>query len=624
MRRRRFGKAERFALWAADDGRCAECGRVLEAGWHADHVFPFSKGGATDVTNGRATCPTCNLQKGARSVPQKPLHNWQKRALDKWTAHDLRDFLMEATPGAGKTRVEAEISARELESSTVERVIVVVPTSSLRDQTARAFNHWTGLQLDPTWDSGSPFPRRPFVGVVVTYQAVDMAPENFRTFTKRAPTLSILDEIHHAGDKGSWSASLRHAFEPAKKRLLSSGTPFRSDNQAIPFVRYDNNEAIADFSISYGEALQEGVVRSVYFPRCGGIMEWAASGKRYNATFDDDLDELGQSRRLRTALIAEGGHLSGLLRDAHKDLMEKRSDDPDAGGLVVTIDQLHAQSVALAMRRILGVDPIVVISDDKDAKDKIDAFAASTVPWVVAVRMVSEGVDIPRLRVGAYATNIVTEMYFRQFIGRFVRRQEDHEDHSAAVFIPDDPRLREYAQKIQEQRKAVLEEENKREPRDFSDRPASTFVPLSSTMNLEGMIVTGEGELSPRELDEADRIRRGSRELSSLPLHKIALILRAAGLSGAPAGSGAAAEETTDEPLAKRLKTLRTQNNKVVAQIHYAQGAAFADIHNALNNYVGHRGRLKECADIGQLERRLAAAIEWLAIGSDWVLKNAG
>jgi superfamily II DNA or RNA helicase len=279
--RRRFGKFERFALWAAEGGLCAECGDELQPGWHADHVLPFSKGGITDVTNGRATCPTCNLQKGNRSVPQKPpRHKWQQRAIDKYTAHDLEDFLMEATPGAGKTRVEAEISALELEACRVERVIAVVPTASLREQTALAFQHWTGLQLDYEWESGTAFPRRPFVGVVVTYQAIDMAPEIFRTAVSRAATLAILDEIHHAGDRGSWAISLRRAFEHAKRRLLSSGTPFRSDNRAIPFVTYDGNKAKADFSISYGEALQEGVVRSVYFPRCGGSMEWAASGQR--------------------------------------------------------------------------------------------------------------------------------------------------------------------------------------------------------------------------------------------------------------------------------------------------------------------------------------------------------
>ena len=622
---RRFRKFERFALWVVDGEKCAECGADLEPGWHADHVQPFSRGGATDVINGRATCPICNQQKGARIVADRqPKHKWQQRGLNDYTAHPDIDFLLEGSPGVGKTRFEAEVSKLELEAHNVERVVVVVPTSSLREQTSRAFHYWTGLQLNHEWESSTAFPRRPFVGCVVTYQAVDWAPDIFRAFTFREPTLVILDEIHHAGDKGSWAASLRRAFEHAKKRLLISGTPFRSDNTAIPFVRYVNGEAKPDFSIGYGEALQAGVVRSVYFPRCGGSMEWAASGQKFTASFDDELDELGQSRRLRTALIPEGGHLTGLLRDAHKDLMEKRQDDPDAAGLVVTIDQLHAQAVAAAMKRLVGVDPVVVISDDKDAADKLRAFATSDAPWIVAVRMVSEGVDIPRLRVGAYATNIATEMYFRQFVGRVVRRQTDHDDHSAAVFIPDDPRLRSYAAKIQELRAAVLAEENEREDPSRSGAPKtpSTFVPLSSTMNIEGVYVAGEIEISAGELVEAERIKNESRELASIPTYKVALILRAAGNGAQPAGAPTAAP--ADEPLNVRLRSLRTKNNKVVSQIHYAQGLPFGDINTVLNNYVGHRGKLKECSDEAQLERRLAAAIAWLQAGPEWTSRNAG
>jgi 5-methylcytosine-specific restriction endonuclease McrA len=31
--------------------------------WHADHIVPFSKGGATTVANGQVACAGCNLAK---------------------------------------------------------------------------------------------------------------------------------------------------------------------------------------------------------------------------------------------------------------------------------------------------------------------------------------------------------------------------------------------------------------------------------------------------------------------------------------------------------------------------------------------------------------------------------
>ena len=78
---------------------------------------------------------------------------------------------------------------------------------------------------------------------------------------------------------------MRHAFEPARRRLALSGTPFRSDTRAIPFLNYVLDEARPDFEYGYGAALADGrVVRPVYFPRTNGTMEWSApDGSTYNA-----------------------------------------------------------------------------------------------------------------------------------------------------------------------------------------------------------------------------------------------------------------------------------------------------------------------------------------------------
>ena len=66
MASRRFGSAQRVALFLAGRGRCAECGELLGPGWHADHVVPVRAGGATDAANGQALCARCNLKKGGR------------------------------------------------------------------------------------------------------------------------------------------------------------------------------------------------------------------------------------------------------------------------------------------------------------------------------------------------------------------------------------------------------------------------------------------------------------------------------------------------------------------------------------------------------------------------------
>ena len=162
------------------------------------------------------------------------------------------------------------------------------------------------------------------------------------------------------------------------------------------------------------------------------------------------------SQRLRAALSLDGEWLFQVLKQANERLMFMREDHPEAGGLVIAMDQEHAQSIASLIRRNFGVPAEIVISDDPGASKKIAAFAHSDAPWLVSVRMVSEGVDIPRLRIGVYASTVSTELFFRQAVGRFVRWQAGRPSQKAYVYLPDDLRLRTHAFQIMEARRHVL------------------------------------------------------------------------------------------------------------------------------------------------------------------------
>jgi hypothetical protein len=273
-----------------------------------------------------------------------------------------------------------------------------------------------------------------------------------------ADAFVILDEVHHAGDERAWGESLRTAFEAAPRRLCLSGTPFRSDTAAIPFVRYVLDEAVPDFEYGYAEALGDGgVVRPVYFPRIDGLMEWTApDGSIESATFADALDAARVAQRLRTALSLEGEWLPAVVAQAHARLLAIRQQQPDAGGLAIATDVDHARGIARLLRDRLGTRAEVVTSDDPTASSRIARFAAGDSEWLVAVRMVSEGVDIPRLRVGVYATTVSTELFFRQAVGRFVRWIHGRPSQKAYVYIPDDPRLRAHAFQIADARRHVL------------------------------------------------------------------------------------------------------------------------------------------------------------------------
>jgi hypothetical protein len=313
-----------------------------------------------------------------------------------------------------------------------------------------------GIELDHQFTNATAGLASDVHGAVVTYQQVAFAPRVYRRLTA-VPTLVVLDEIHHAGEEATWGQALRDAFAGARYRVSLSGTPFRSDGTPIPFVRYDGGVSRADFSYDYATALRDGVCRALVFPLHGGTAEWISrDGETMRASFDDALARRHESERLRTALT-QPAWLGDVLQKAHLKLLGLRvAGHPDAGGLVAAMNQDHARFIAGLMQRRLGVAPEIVVSDLDDASRRIGTFARSRDPWIVAVHMISEGVDIPRLRVGVFASNVVTEMYFRQFCGRFVRTSGQRHDGEAFVYVPDDARIRALAAQITVDVRAAL------------------------------------------------------------------------------------------------------------------------------------------------------------------------
>ncbi len=385
------------------------------------------------------------------------LRPWQRAAFDLFTNApcDQPNFLAVATPGAGKTTF-ALACARWALAQERRRLVVVAPTSHLKIQWSLAA-HRLGLQLDPDWTPANGV-AKDVHGIVTTYQQVATRETAKVLRGVSHDAFVILDELHHAGDDKAWGDAVRLAFSGANRRLCLSGTPFRSDTNSIPFVRYDNDEAHADYEYGYGDALRDGgVVRPVYFPRVDGHMEWSApDGSILSATFQDELTREGMSQRLRAALSLEGEWMLHVVRQAHERLMYLREEHPQAGGLVIAMDQEHAHAISGLIRRQFGVPADVVVSDDPGASKKIARFAETDDPWLVSVRMVSEGVDIPRLRVGVYASTVSTELFFRQAVGRFVRWQAGRASQKAFVYLPDDLRLRTHAFQIMEARRHVL------------------------------------------------------------------------------------------------------------------------------------------------------------------------
>lgn len=375
----------------------------------------------------------------ARRGTAGSLRAWQAAALGQYMNAGPRDFLAVATPGAGKTTFALRIAVELMGAGIVEKVTVVCPTEHLKGQWADAAAR-VGIHIDPAFSNSQGRAGSHYDGVAVTYAQVAANPPVHSARTRANPSLVILDEIHHAGDALSWGDGVREAFADATRRLALTGTPFRSDTSPIPFVRYEEDadgirRSKADFTYGYGDALRDSVVRPVLFMSYSGQMSWRTnSGDEMSSRLGEPLTKDMMKQAWRTALDPKGEWIPAVLRAADLRLEEVRRQIPDAGGLVIASDQTQARAYARHLRDITGRSATLVLSDDADASDRIDAFRESRDKWMVAVRMVSEGVDVPRLSVGVYATNTSTSLFFAQAVGRFVRARRRGE--TATVFIP--------------------------------------------------------------------------------------------------------------------------------------------------------------------------------------------
>lgn len=543
----------------------------------------------------------------ATSIRLRP---WQKAALEKLLAKDSENFLAVATPGAGKTTFALTVAAQYLAKGDCTGLFVVAPTQHLKVQWAEAA-HRLGLHLDHDWSAADGELPSDMHGIVTTYQQVATSASVLRRLTPGA--FVILDEVHHAGDDKSWGESVLLAFGPAKRRLTLSGTPFRSDSSAIPFVEYHMDEALPDFEYGYGDALSDGrVVRPVYFPAYGGHMEWVApDGSEFSASFDDALDHQRSNQRLRTALSLEGQWLTKVLTEAHVQLLNIRRTHENAGGLVIAMDQEHANGIARLMKSRFGVTPTIAVSDDPQASAKIARFSASTDPWIIAVRMVSEGVDIPRLRVGVYATNTTTELFFRQVVGRFVRWTRGVRNQKAFLFLPDDPRLRRFATEIAAQRRHSLKKKKGDDDSDFGELDDQAQSEREDhgqeeQMSLFAVIsaVADEAEMTPSVFSE-DHPEDWDDDEDESPADD-ALEIRLAVPPPRGAKPGEASTKTR-----KQIKTeLREANAELARELVRFSKFDHRQVNAELNRLAGIR-KVTE-ATIEQLQTRLDRGNRWL------------
>lgn len=476
--KRWFSKRQRQILFLVAGGKCQLCGRTLSKNFHADHIRPFSKGGKTITLNGQALCSNCNLAKGNEYMTIK-LRNWQQDAIKKslkWLLEDQSDrhFVLNAAPGAGKTIAACEIARELFLRNEIDRVIVIAPRAEVVNQWADDFYLVTGRFMSKVTSSDGDI-KSLGVDVCATWSAVNGLKDAFQAVCQSDRVLVICDEHHHAAIKAAWGDSADSAFKDGKFVLILTGTPIRSDGKETAWLPYDEAGEIdhpeeGTFTLTYGEAVDLGYCRPITFHRHGGNFTLDLdNGESVEVSQNKPAELTGNNKRipgLQSALdfyrlacspryerdnitpLADG-YQATMLEWGSKKLDDLRCQMPEAGGLVIAPDIEMAMYMAKLLEMIEGEAPTIVHSKLANPEARIKAFRNTNKRWIVSVAMVSEGVDIKRLRILVYLSKATTELTFRQAMGRVVRTAGPDDDTRAYVVMPSIKLFEEYARKIE-------------------------------------------------------------------------------------------------------------------------------------------------------------------------------
>jgi hypothetical protein len=386
-----------------------------------------------------------------------------------------------------------------------------------------------------------------------------------------------------------------------------------------------------------------------------GEMHWRTrAGDEITATLGTPMTKDQIAQAWRTALDPEGEWIERVLEAADRRLTEVRRGMPDAAGLVIASDHESARAYAAHLRRISGERPVVVLSDDPAASKRIGKFADSAARWMVAVRMVSEGVDVPRLAVGVYATSVSTPLFFAQAVGRFVRARKRGE--TASVFVPSVPVLLGFAAELEAERDHVVATTQKdaedelaeaQRTRDTPDQPleGKSIEVLRASATFDRVLYDG-GEFGTAteagSLEEADYLglpgllepeqvslllrRRQSDQLTTrsaaaqAPAEPASLFdapdafapapgapAPPAALGGTPGGASAGAPVSTVSR--EGLATLRKELNGLVGAWSHRTGQPHGVIHSELRKACG--GPAIPQASAEQIKARIDRIRQW-------------
>lgn len=555
-------------------------------------------------------CCVCPVT-GQKGINMKTLRKWQTsaiRVVREIFQNGGDKCLLAACPGSGKTRLAAEVM-RDAFFSDCDVYVVVVPSRALKRQWRIALarvgikakdqipnNHLNerAHANDEMYDPENPVQ-------IYTYSQIANNPSLFRILCERHKVFSVFDEIHHADDEEKFGDSLMQGFEGAVFKLSLTGTPFNTKGGRLAFCETtretddegrDLNRTVCDYIYSYGDALSAGrnddpnVVRPIQFVRWNGRAEWDSLNLETGKITRKAVDGSKRGDPLSPLVEMPGDYAAKMIDAAIVKLQALREHHARAGMLITAMTREHCQEIVRYLNTRGIRDVTAIMFDTPGASDEIERWTKSDERILVAIKMISEGVDITRLRVGVYLSNVLTQMFFSQFIGRFVRWDDslDVAQH-ACVFVPEHVTLIKYALDIE---RMVMEAENRIDG-DGGDGPTPTMRLSLESDGSENGLIERQQKIDQSEAEEIRRLltEQGLRGVISEGYAKRILD---GWLKNHPRENQHTAEPTFRE------STLSKDNDRIVAAIFResekkGRPIPYAKVNAAANTSVGIKAK---------------------------------
>lgn len=649
--RRRFNASERVALYLAADGNCQRCGTPLQAGWHGDHIEPYSLGGPTDVINGQALCPTCNLRKGATPVayadqfkPREFQTEVIKSVLDGISS-GRRTTVVLASPGSGKTLTYQAVATYLYREGLIDYVGAFVPRIVLARQCElswhRRLDQPDGISafdgdhrlFDPRARIGpirhipNKLPLLPpgesGIGFVTTYSALVKAPLIFSEGWARKHKgrfLLVADEAQFCGtndddnDSGGTAAGrwMKELHEYAAHTLLLTGTPYRSDGQ--PLILADYEPAGEDGMrrlVHHAEASYATGIAESYLRRFEAELHDARVRVKYasNEAVEYDLSISGADLK---EVVRKPDVWQPICRDVVRALREKQKIYAGYRALISCMQQPEARLVQKFLaKEYPDLKVMISVSDDgADAEQALRDFKSGGADVLVTVRKAFIGYDCPEITVVGVLTNYRDQGHLFQLVGRGLRILKDGPDRraqSCRVICPDDPQMQQFVDMMRgESEQGMRERERREKAQDGAELPSKSSQPeLSWVESAHSTAVRGVSNDAEVDADEMFLIKAVKHELGlSDDATSLKLFIERIGMTLSQGSAAAAGAELDGQILlpATSAGTPKTEREHVEDLNRQAA--------KSIKSFVARQGYdVKDSAVFGKQVMRVTAAV---------------